>query len=442
MIPGKTLVLLGILIGAALLLSGCGGILPAATAVPVPEPARSEHQRILDPGVAPADLQELVDGNTAFAFDFYRAAGGEGDNLVYSPYSLSIALAMTYAGARGETAVQMAGTLHYTLPGDRLHPAFNALDLDLARRPEQAADVDPERRFEQSIVNSLWGQQDYPFLVDFLDTLALNYGSGMNLVDYVADPEGARLAINDWVSEQTRDRINDLVPQGIITTDTRLVLVNAIYFKATWLFPFDENLTADGPFTLLDGTRVQVPMMAMNGLASLSYSKGDGWQAVALPYAGGTAEMIVLVPDEGRFDGFEAGLDAAVYDQVLSEMRPRLVQLTMPRFDFTSEFMLRDTLSGMGMPVPFTPGAADFSGMTAQEALFISQVIHKAFIGVDEAGTEAAAATAVVMARESAMLSEPDVILTVDRPFIFVIRDVSTGTVLFAGRVLDPTMGE
>lgn len=423
----------------ALFLSGVAFLLAACSAFP---PARSERQRIPDPNADPADLEALIAGNTAFAFDYHRAVTGRDGNLIYSPYSLSIALAMTYAGARGETAAQMSDVLHYTLPEERLHPAFNALDLGLAARSEQATDVDPERRFELSIVNSLWGQQDYPFLADFLDTLALNYGAGMNLVDYAADPETARLTINDWVSGQTRDRINDLIPQGVIDTDTRLVLVDAIYFKAAWLFPFSEALTKDAPFTLLNGTRVQAPTMALAEPASLAYSAGDGWQAVALPYAGGTAEMVVILPDEGRFAEFESGLDAERYRQVLGGMQPRLVGLSMPGFEFASDFMLRETLSGMGMPVPFTPGSADFSGMTDADSLFISQVIHKAFISVDEVGTEAAAATAVVMAREAAMVTEPDVILTVDRPFFFAIRDVSTGTVLFAGRVLDPTMGE
>ncbi len=436
-------VLFSSLVFLSLALSSCAP--PPASATPPGEPssgqtAVSNRGRNLAPAVPPADAAQLTAGNTAFAFDFYAAVRGEGGNLIYSPYSLSLALAMTYAGARGETERQMAETLRFTLPQERLHPAFNALDLDLAARPEQAADVDPQNRFELSLVNSLWGQQGLGFQPDFLDTLALNYGAGMRLVDYAADPEAARLAINQWVSEETRQRIEELLPRDVIDRDTRLVLVNAIFFKAGWLFPFDEALTADAPFTRLDGSRVQAPRMAMREAPTLAYASGDGWQAAALPYAGRMAEMIVIAPEAGRFAEFEAGLDAERYSQILAAMQPRRVQVEMPAFEFRSEFMLRETLRGMGMDEPFTPGLADFSGMTTEEALFISQVIHQAFIGVDEAGTEAAAATAVVMSREAAVI--PDVVLTLDRPFIFVIRDVPSGTVLFIGRVLDPTAGE
>lgn len=426
-----------------LTLSSCAAPPPSSsppTASPSGGMAASRLERNPAPAVPPADSARLAADNTAFAFDFYSAVRGEGGNLIYSPYSLSLALAMTYAGAGGETAAQMAETLHFTLPPERLHPAFNALDLDLAARPAQAAEVEPQNRFELSLVNSLWGQQGLGFQPDFLDALAFHYGAGMRLVDYVADPEAARLAINQWASQETGRRIEELLPRGVIDTDTRLVLVNAIFFKAGWLFPFDEQLTAAAPFTRLDGSQVQTPRMAMREAPTLAYGSGNGWQAVALPYAGRLAEMIVIVPEAGRFAEFEAGLDAETYNQILASMQPRSVQVEMPAFEFTGEFMLREALRSMGMDEPFTPGLADFSGMTSEEALFISQVIHQAFIGVDEAGTEAAASTAVVMSREAATI--PDVVLTVDRPFVFVIRDVPTGTILFLGRVLDPTAGE
>lgn len=413
---------------ASLLLSACG---PRGGEV-----AASNLPRVTDPDAAPAELSELVAGDNAFAFDLYQAVRTSDGNLFYSPYSISLALAMTYAGARGETASQMADVLHYSLPNDRLHSAFNALDLDLARRPEQAADVDKDQRFELNIVNSIWGQKGWPFLSEFLDLLALNYGAGMRLVDYMNAPEEARLAINDWVSEQTKARIKDLVPQGLITPDTTLVLVNAIYFKAAWQYEFDSSQTKDGPFTLLDGSQVSAPLMSLDHLASLGYASGDGWQAVTLPYKGGMTEMVIIVPDEGWFTEFEASLSADRFDEILAGMEPKMVALTMPKFSFTSSYQLKDVLSGMSMPLAFDDEQADLSGIDGRRDLFIRDVVHKAFVAVDEAGTEAAASTAVIIA-PTAMLM-PDVELTIDRPFFFVIRDVPTDSILFVGRVVDP----
>ena len=417
-----------LVMAASLLLSACG---PRGGEV-----AASNLQRVTDPDAAPVELDELVAGTNAFAFDLYQAVRTSDGNLFYSPFSISLALAMTYAGARGETASQMAATLHLTLPDDRLHPAFNALDLDLARRPEQAADVGKNQRFALSIVNSMWGQKGWPFLSEFLDLLALNYGAGMRLVDYMNAPEEARLAINDWVSEQTKARIKDLVPQGLITPDTTLVLVNAIYFKAAWQYEFDSSQTKDGPFTLLDGSQVSAPLMSLDHLASLGYASGDGWQAVTLPYKGGMTEMVIIVPDEGWFTEFEASLSADRFDEILAGMEPKMVALTMPKFSFTSSYQLKDVLSGMSMPLAFDDEQADLSGIDGRRDLFIRDVVHKAFVAVDEAGTEAAASTAVIIA-PTAMLM-PDVELTIDRPFFFVIRDVPTDSILFVGRVVDP----
>jgi len=417
-----------LVVTASLLLSACG---PHGGEV-----AASNLQRVTDPDAAPTELDELVAGDNTFAFDLYQAVRTSDGNLFYSPFSISLALAMTYAGARGETASQMASTLHFTLQDDRLHPAFNALDLDLARRPEQAADVDKNQRFALSIVNSMWGQKGWPFLSEFLDLLALNYGAGMRLVDYMNAPEEARLAINDWVSEQTKAKIKDLVPQGLITSDTTLVLVNAIYFKAAWQYEFDSSQTKDGPFTLLDGSQVSAPLMSLDHLASLGYASDDGWQAVTLPYKGGMTEMVIIVPDEGWFTEFEASLSAERFDEILAGMEPKMVALTMPKFSFTSSYQLKDVLSGMGMPLAFDDKQADLSGIDGRRDLFIRDVVHKAFVAVDEAGTEAAASTAVIIA-PTAMLM-PDVELTIDRPFFFVIRDVPTGSILFVGRMVDP----
>jgi len=354
------------------------------------------------------------------------------DNLFYSPHSISLALAMTVAGARGETERQMADTLHFTLPQDRLHPAFNRLDLELAQRGEGAEGKDGEG-FRLHIVNAIWGQEGYEFLSEFLDVLAENYGAGLRVLDFAGAPEESRVTINEWVSDQTENRIEDLIPPGAIDPSTRLVLTNAIYFNAAWAEPFEPDLTEDGPFYLLDGREVSVPMMRQ--MASFGYAEGEGVQAVELPYDGRELSMVILLPDAGEFDTFESVLDGGRVDRMVKNLAHRQVALAMPRFEFESGFSLVDALTALGMPDAFS-GAADFSGMTGTRDLSIRDVIHKAFVSVDEAGTEAAAATAVIMG-EAAMQEEP-VEVTVDRPFIFVIRDIETGTVLFVGRVVDP----
>jgi serpin B len=263
----------------------------------------------------------------------------------------------------------------------------------------------------------------------FLDVLAENYGAGLKILDFITETEASRLAINQWVSDQTEGRIEDLIPKSEITELTRLVLTNAIYFNVAWAYPFDEDMTADGPFYLLDGGQVVVPMMRQT--ESFNYTKGEGYQAVELLYDGGELSMVILLPEAGQFEAFEETLNAQQADAIISGLKPARVTLTMPRFEFESEFSLKDTLAGMGMPIAFS-SSADFSGMTGNRGLSISAVLHKAFVAVDEAGTEAAAATSVIMAE-----SMPPKV-TIDRPFIFLIRDIETGAALFVGRVLNP----
>lgn len=394
---------------------------------------RADAARVTHPDVPAQDLTELVNGNNAFAFDLYRALRERGDgNLFYSPFSISIALAMTWAGARGETERQMAETLHFTLPQDRLHPAFNALDLELARRGQGARGKD-EKGFRLHIVNAIWGQRGYSFLPEFLETLARHYDAGLRLLDFAGDPEAARGLINDWVSQQTEGRIRDLLPPGAIDALTRLVLTNAIYFNAAWAEQFDPRGTRDGAFHLLDGSQVTVPMMRKT--ANYGYVAGEGFQAVELPYDGNEMAMVILLPDVGRFEEFENSLDAGRVQEILSGLAYQRVALTMPRFRVESDFSLADTLAAMGMPAAFQPNQADFSGMDGSRDLYISRILHKAFVNVDESGTEAAAATAVVVGL-TAVIQQVEV--TVDHPFIFLIRDIRTGTILFVGRVVNP----
>ena len=412
-------------------------LLPVIASIQLTQPAaaevlKSDKERITSPDISTNEQALLVEGNSAFAFDLYQALKGEEGNLFYSPYSISLALVMTYAGANGETAQQIADTLKFLLEQERLHPAFNWLDAELAKRGEGAEGKDGEG-FRLNIVNAIWGQKDYEFLPDFLDVLAENYGAGLRILDFITETEKSRLAINQWVSDQTEGRIEDLIPPGAIGALTRLVLTNAIYFNAAWEYPFDKKMTADGRFYLLDGGQVTVPMMKQT--ESFGYTEGQGYQAIEVLYDGGELSMVILLPEDGKFEAFEDGLQAEQVEDIISGLQLTEVALTMPKFEFDSEFSLKDTLPEMGMPIAFS-SSADFSGMNGNRELSISDVLHKAFVAVDEAGTEAAAATAVIM--ELTAAPEPPVEVTIDRPFIFLVRDIETGAILFVGRVMNP----
>jgi len=445
----KLFILGSVLILSALIVTSCG-----PRAAQPKEIARSEKQRVTSPDVAEANLTELVSGNSAFAFDLYQAIREKEGNLFYSPYSISLALAMTYAGARGETERQMADTIHFILSQDLLHPAFNALDLELASRGETVREE--EGRFQLNIANSIWGQVGYSFLPEFLDVLAENYGAGLGFLDFKKETEKSRGIINHWVSDETEGKIKDLLQPGAITPGTLLVLANAIYFDAKWSFPFRKENTHDGVFHLLDGGEVTVPMMSQE--TYFGYAEDEGVQAVELPYKGGetamlpemllklitpTVElpykgeemaMVILLPEAGRFEEFESSLDAERVDAIVQELRSQEVDLTMPKFTYDSRLSLNETLAEMGMPDAFT-GAADFSGMTGSRDLFLSAVEHKAFVSVDEAGTKAAAATGEVVIGAALGVIK----VTIDHPFIFVIRDIKTGAILFIGRVVNPS---
>ena len=435
-------VLYGLLATAILSMVGCSAVDGLGSGGRAPGLAvASEKERQVSPDVSDADLDALIEGNSTFAFELYRLlAEREGnENLFYSPYSISLALAMTYAGARGETEAEMADALHIILSQEKLHPAFNALDQELAQRGDGAegkdtADGQDAEGFRLNIANAIWGQEDYQFLDTFLDVLAQNYGAGLRALDFAGSPEESRVVINDWVSEQTEGKIEDLIPQGGIDGLTRLVLTNAIYFNAAWANPFEEAATGEGTFILLDGREVSVPMMRQS--ESLGYAEGAGYQAVELPYDGGEMSMVIVVPEEGEFEAFEDSLDPGQVEAIIEHLGRRQVALTMPKFEFDARFSLKEALAALGMPQAFSE-VADFSGMTGEKDLLISDVFHKAFVSVDEAGTEAAAATAVVMKLTSAA---PDPVeVNVDHPFLFLIRDVETGAILFVGRVVDPS---
>jgi serpin B len=397
--------------------------------------AQVAKTRAQNPNIDQDSLQALVSGNCAFGLNLYQILRESGeDNLFFSPYSISLALAMAYSGARGETAQEIAETLHFSLSEGLLHAGFNALDLEITNRDNKEDETIPG--FKLNVVNSAWVQYDRPFEQAYLELLAENYGAGLSLTDYAKDPEEARMAINAWVSDETNGKIEELIPAGAINALTRLVLVNAIYFNASWQITFKEDQTAETTFTLADGSQKLVPMMSTVGSERFGYAIGDNYQIVELPYHGGQLSMILILPDEGTFDAFESSLDVDQLAEVLKDIQIKQVELQMPKFSFESEFELVGMLRLLGIQAAFDQQNADFSGIDGTKELSISHVFHKAFVLVDEKGTEAAAASAVLFRLRSIPVT--DVQIAIDRPFIFLIQDKPTGTVLFLGRVLDP----
>ena len=380
------------------------------------------------------DIKAVVDGNTAFAADLYQRLAADPGNVFFAPHSVSIALAMTYAGARGETEQEMAKVLHFTLPQDRLHPALGALDIAVQAPQIPSRASLPGIRIDSA--NSIWVQTGYDLLPTFTDIIGRDYGGQAQMIDFASNPDAAAREINQWVLDRTEKRIQDLIPPGALSRMTRLVLANAVYFLGKWDQKFKVESTKPGPFTKLDGNKVEAQMMFQDG--QFSYASDDLCQIVSLPYTGYRASMVIVLPRAGAFAEVESGLTAERISGLLSTAKGADVKLTMPRFTFTVPYTLGDTLQAMGMKLAF--GAADFSGMTGGPDLYISEVRHKAFVSVDEEGTEAAAATDVEMKAGSAYMPSEPMEFTADRPFIFLIRDIQSGTILFMGRVVDPTV--
>jgi RNA polymerase sigma factor (sigma-70 family) len=373
---------------------------------------------------------EIVRKANAFAFDLYAKVRADkqqkGTNIFFSPFSISSALAMTYAGAAGNTAAEMRKVMHFDLKEQELHPAFGDLTAALNKRGKAGS-------FKLAVANRLWGQQDYHFLQNFLEMNKLYYGAGVERVNFKRDPDGSRKIINAWVEKKTEDKIKELLLKPDITTDVRLVLTNAIYFKGDWARQFEEKRTHDRKFTVSAKKQVKIPMM--NQTAKFPYMRGDGFQALELPYKGEELAMVVLLPDrKSSLAVLEKKLDPKVLGSAMKKLREQKVIVAFPKFKMEWRLDLKKTLVEMGMVDAFG-GAADFSGMTGTRDLYISKVIHKAFVAVDEKGTEAAAATAVVMGQNS-IPRHPYFIA--DRPFVFLIRDRKTGSILFLGRVINP----
>jgi len=381
------------------------------------------------------ELTAVVEGDRALGLDLLRVSGGD-DNLMVSPYSVATALSMLYPGARGRTAGEISDVMHLTVDEEILHVARNAVDADLASVPASDAEDDTRRPFELRPANSAWGQGGYPFLEPYLETLAAYYGAGLRLVDY-GEPVLATSMINRWTDQATEGRIPDLIPAGAINEMTRLVLVNAIWFQANWASQFQSELTEDGTFNLSDGTQVTVPLMHRE--AKTEYAETESFRAIRLPYAGEAAMIVALPKTQNPSELFET----LQTEDLNIDWRVWLVDLALPQFRFESELPLKDSLQALGMTAAFTPpftGAddeADFTGITQLRTLFVSDAFHSASIAVDEHGTEAAAATAIVIEEVSG--AEPTT-FTVDRPFIFWIEHTPTGTPLFIGQVTNPTI--
>ncbi len=393
------------------------------------------------------DLNALVDGFCNFTVDFYHEVikdeAVQGKNIFFSPYSIENALAMTWAGAKNNTADEMADALHLTLPAETFHPTLNALNIDINSRDDQPPPSGDA--FQINLVNAIWSRIGYPFLSSYLDIIAENYNAGIRTLDFRSDPDGSRQIINQWVEDQTNEKIKDLLPEMSITIDTALVLTNAIYFKASWFSKFDEDATEPGDFTRIDGSSVTAQMM--HQITDTRLFQGDNYDAVELPYVSPRFEegeypeelsMLVIVPHEGEFATIEDSLNGSRIDMIVSSLVMEAVDLALPKFEFEFEATCKEIMHNLGMADAFNPWTADFSGMVDPDDSkpWIDQIYHKAFIAIDEEGTEAAAATAVVMVDTA--IPDP-VVISVDKPFLFLIRDNFTGAVLFMGRVLDPT---
>lgn len=374
------------------------------------------------------DTETLVQNNTEFAVDLCRELKKNDGNFFFSPYSISTALAMTYAGARGLTEKQMKKTLRFSMEQKRLHPAYRELRTGLN-------EIRGHGNVELCAANSLWPHKDYKFLDEFMETAQKYYGAGITSADYMNATEEARQMINTWVEKETRGNIRDLLMPNIIDPTTRLVLVNAIYFKGRWAEPFDKSRTEDAPFYKSPGKSVMVPMMTQK--KKFMFADLESVKILELPYAGNDISMVVLLPSKA--DGLselEDNITVANLAEWTGKMRRMKVSVFLPRFRMTSQFRLDKTLQTMGMPVAFS-SVADFSGMDGTKELYISAVIHKAFADVNEEGTEAAASTAVMISKRAIKITP---VFRADHPFLFLIRDNETGGILFIGRVADPSV--
>ncbi len=394
-----------------------------------------------DSGSTQSGIQQVVNANNEFTFDFYSEINKKEGNIFYSPYSISAALAMTYEGAKGQTAEEMKSVFHFP-ESNILRPNFAAIYNNLNKKGKE---------YKLSTGNALWAQQDYQFLPEYLSRVEKYYGGKAANLDFVGESEKSRQTINSFIEQQTNYKIKDLISQGVLNAYTRLVLTNAIYFKGTWVKQFDKKYTRDKDFTTISGQKVKTPMMQLTGGgAKFNYADLGELQILELPYKGEDVSMLILLPKQGKDYDFETReiitsdytlddieLSSDKLNEYKSQMQEtKLDYISIPKFEFDTKYFMKDTLSVMGMPTAFTD-RADFSGMTGKEDLLISFVIHQAYVKVDEEGTEAAAATAVGGIKLTSVSLRKE--FRADHPFIFIIQEKETGNILFMGRVADPT---
>lgn len=387
--------------------------------------------------IPPSELQTLAGGMNNFAVNLLKQINKNPDeNLIFSPYSISLALAMAYAGAGGKTAEEMAQVLNFNLPPEELYKQLNSLDQSLYVIPEHLKDQDGS--FQLNVANSLWGQSGYPFRQSYFDLLAQYYGAGLQVVDFTKNSDQARSQINDWVSEETEGKIKDLIPPGGVNSLTRLVLANAIYFNAAWLHQFSKQETHPDDFYLNADSKQTAQMMQIKN--HFEYKRDAEIQLVDIPYLNDRYSMVLVMPLEKDLSALISELDNDQINSWMQNLSSREVILRTPKFKFETSFSVNQALKELGLETAFSPTDADFSGMYQPdgEPLYISEVIHKAFVDVDEEGTEAAAATAIVMRASDALPENEPLLLEFNHPFLFIIRDHQSGLILFVGKVSNP----
>lgn len=372
-------------------------------------------------------VSTVIEANNQFALDLYSKYRAKEGNIFFSPYSISTALAMTYEGAKGQTAEEMQSVFYFPEDNDARRSSYANLYNEINKK---------DKKYKLQTANALWAQQDYQFLDEYFNTVEKYYGGKVTNLDFVAETEKSRQIINTWVEDQTNDKIKDLIPSGAIDAMTRLVLTNAIYFKGNWALQFDEDNTREADFKISPSETVKAQMMSLIGeKAKFNHAETEDLQILEMPYEGEDLSMLVLLPKEDNLDQVEQTISVAQLNEWREMLQEGKINVYLPKFKFETKYFMAQDLKGMGMPLAFSD-TADFSGMTGKRDLFISQVIHQAFVEVNEEGTEAAAATAVIVALTA--INEDPKEFRADHPFIFIIQQKDTGNILFMGRVNDP----
>ncbi|KAF1077505.1 serpin family protein [Methanogenium sp. MK-MG] len=388
--------------------------------------------------VAAGSTADVVEANTLFAYDLYHTLSSDyqyvDQNIFFSPYSISTTLALTYEGAKGTTADEIRSVFHFPVNDTVRQDGYAGLIAGLNS---------PDAAYTLQTANALWAEKTNPFLPAYIETAEHYYAVEVRNMDFTSAPEASRQTINRWVEDQTEDRIKDLIPAGAIDSLTQLVITNAVYFKGTWVLQFDENNTRPAEFRSEGGEYVTVDMMQRTDEdARYAYAETADLQILRMPYeheSGKALSMLVLLPKDGEITTAEAALGTTEFADAVASMETKQVEVFFPKFTLETTYSLPGTLKAMGMPTAFGDGA-DFSGMDGTRELYISGVIHKAFVDVNEEGTEAATATGVVLAGKGMMEEDPVPVFRADHPFVFLITDDETGMLLFMGRVADPTV--